>query len=104
MDLNEFDFEILDLGLVYYKNIIKNPQQLILDIESLDKKINESKRENELVIVDPVQKERNAAAAISKEKIEKFINSCKEYLHNPSEEFFIERTLNVKDLINAILK
>jgi predicted 2-oxoglutarate/Fe(II)-dependent dioxygenase YbiX len=43
MDLNEIDFEILDLGLVYYKNIIKNPQQLILDIESLDKSFNESK-------------------------------------------------------------
>jgi hypothetical protein len=41
MDLNKVDFEILDLGLVYYKNIIKNPQELISNIESLDKKLNE---------------------------------------------------------------
>ena len=32
-----FDYEILDLGLVYYKNVIKNPSQLILDIEELDR-------------------------------------------------------------------
>lgn len=35
------DYEILDLGMVYYKNIIKDPKQLIIDIESLDKKYNE---------------------------------------------------------------
>jgi hypothetical protein len=29
--------EILDLGMVYYKNIIKDPVQLIKDIEDLDK-------------------------------------------------------------------
>ena len=37
---------------------------------------------------------------IENELIESLIESCKNYLHNPSEEFFIERKLNVKDLIN----
>jgi Rps23 Pro-64 3,4-dihydroxylase Tpa1-like proline 4-hydroxylase len=35
--LQNLDYEVLDLGLVYYKNIIKNPQQLIKDIEDLDR-------------------------------------------------------------------
>jgi Rps23 Pro-64 3,4-dihydroxylase Tpa1-like proline 4-hydroxylase len=34
--LQNIEHEILDLGLVYYKNIIKNPAQLIKDIEDLD--------------------------------------------------------------------
>ena len=33
------DIEILDLGLVYFKNAIKNPQQIIIDLENLDKKV-----------------------------------------------------------------
>ncbi len=34
------NYEVLDLGMVYYKNIIEDPAQLIKDIESLDEKIN----------------------------------------------------------------
>jgi len=33
-----FDAEVLDLGLVYFKNAILNPEQIIKDIEDLDKK------------------------------------------------------------------
>jgi hypothetical protein len=46
------DYKILDLGLVYYKNIIKNPQQLIEEIESLDEKYN-SNLENKNTLVEP---------------------------------------------------
>ena len=35
---NNIDYDILDLGLVYYKNILKNPDQLIEKIEHLDEK------------------------------------------------------------------
>lgn len=37
--MQNFDYEILDLGLVYYKNIVKDPENLIKIIEELDKKI-----------------------------------------------------------------
>ena len=37
--MQNFDYEILDLGLVYYKNIVKDPGNLIKIIEELDKKI-----------------------------------------------------------------
>lgn len=32
----EFDYEILDLGMVYYKNIVRDPDKLIEKIELLD--------------------------------------------------------------------
>lgn len=38
MNLQKFNYEILDLGLVYYKNMIKDPGQLIVDIEELDQR------------------------------------------------------------------
>lgn len=40
--MHNFDYEILDLGLVYYKNIVKDPENLIKIIEQLDKKITET--------------------------------------------------------------
>lgn len=61
--------------------------------------INKSKRVNELIIVDPTQKDRNAAAAISKDKINSLVKSCREYLRNPSDGFFFEKKLIIKDLI-----
>jgi len=36
--INNLDYEVLDLGLVYYKNILKNPKNLINEIENLDKR------------------------------------------------------------------
>lgn len=38
MLINNLDYEVLDLGLVYYKNILKNPKNLINEIENLDKR------------------------------------------------------------------
>lgn len=107
-----FSGYVLEILTVYYgtfTNTLKNVSNwklpVYIDVNKYHKnkdeafrKINKSKRENELVIVDPTQKDRNAAAAISKEKIEKLISACKSYLHNPSENFFVERTINIEDL------
>lgn len=40
--MQSFNYEVLDLGLVYYKNVIENPAQLIKDIEDLENKYSES--------------------------------------------------------------
>ena len=44
-----------------------------------------------LVIIDPVDSDRNAAAIVSNEKMQKFITACKRYMKNPSIEFFFPR-------------
>ena len=108
-----FSGYVLEILIVHYGsffNFIKAVSKWILPVyidvsrhyknkEEALKKINKSKTSNGLIIVDPTQKERNAAAAISKEKVSMLINSCKEYLRNPSDEFFIEKKLNIKDLV-----
>lgn len=38
----DFNYEVLDLGMVYYTNVIKDPAQLIKDIEDLDTKYNQN--------------------------------------------------------------
>lgn len=50
--MHEFDVEVLDLGLVYYTNVIKEPQKLIKEIESLDAKYKEDNK-SELTAVKP---------------------------------------------------
>lgn len=40
MNLQNFNFEVLDLGIVYYKNVIKEPSKVIDAIENLDRKAN----------------------------------------------------------------
>ena len=108
-----FSGYVLEILTVYYhnfynlmKNVSKWKLPVCIDVEKhyrskeeAFKMINKSKRENELLIIDPVQKDRNAAAAISKEKINILINACKEYLHNPSDDFFAEKKININDLI-----
>lgn len=38
MNSQEFDYEVLDLGLVLYKNIIENPAEVIEKVNSIDKR------------------------------------------------------------------
>jgi len=48
--------------------------------------------EAELIVVDPVDKSRNVAAAVSSECLSKLIVKSDEYIHRPSEEFFFPKS------------
>jgi tRNA nucleotidyltransferase (CCA-adding enzyme) len=61
------------------------------------RKMNKSKLSN-LVIVDPVQPQRNAAAGLSEDKYRKFIELCKEFLRNPSDKFFEEGRFSLSEI------
>lgn len=51
-------------------------------------KINKSKLSSPIIIVDPVDKKRNAAAALGVEKFKLFSKKAREYLKNPTKELF----------------
>src|SRR3989344_987946 len=61
--------------------------------------VNTSKLISPLIVIDPVQKDRNAAAALSIEKFEAFKKAAIEFLKKPSKEFFAR-----KDLKSLFLK
>ena len=95
-----------EILVVYYgsflsliRNAAKWEVKAIIDVEKyyrgkdVFKVINTSKLESPLIIIDPVQKDRNASAALSMEKFEKFKNSCREFLKNPSKDFFVKKDL-----------
>jgi len=46
-----------------------------------------------LVVIDPVDPNRNVASALSNEKFSLFIHACREYLHKPSITFFFPKSV-----------
>ncbi|PJA70788.1 hypothetical protein CO154_01135, partial [Candidatus Pacearchaeota archaeon CG_4_9_14_3_um_filter_31_7] len=57
-----------------------------------------------LILIDPVQKERNVLAALTKEKFDLFKKTASEFLKHPSEKFFEKKELNVSELIKQTKK
>ncbi|MBP1909292.1 CCA tRNA nucleotidyltransferase [Methanolobus bombayensis] len=49
------------------------------------------KHEDPLVVVDPTDPKRNVAAALSLNRFAQFIDACRAYSDNPSEEFFFPK-------------
>lgn len=82
------------------KNAAKWGSKVIIDIKKyykggdILKLINTSKLVSPLVVIDPVQRDRNAAAALSIEKFEAFKKAAGEFLECPSKEFFKRNDLS----------
>lgn len=56
-----------------------------------------------IVIMDPIDDQRNLAAAISTENIGKFVLACREFLKKPSTSFFKARPSSKKVLKNSFV-
>ncbi|MDP7115415.1 MAG: CCA tRNA nucleotidyltransferase, partial [Candidatus Woesearchaeota archaeon] len=90
--------EILTIYYGGFLNLVKNAAKwkgkVVIDVEGYHKgkdvmfELNKSKTYSPIIVVDPVQKERNASAALSEEKFEVFRSRCKEFVRKPSKNFF----------------
>ncbi|MAG07969.1 CCA tRNA nucleotidyltransferase [Candidatus Woesearchaeota archaeon] len=60
--------------------------------------LNKSKLISPLIVIDPVQKERNVAAALDGEKFIQFKEAARKFLKKPDESFFIKKELDTKKL------
>ena len=95
--------EILTVYFGSFLTLIKNAarwsDKVVVDAEKyyrgkdVFKIVNVSKLASPLIAIDPVQKGRNAAAALSAEKFEAFKKAAKEFLRNPSRKFFVKKDL-----------
>ncbi len=56
-----------------------------------------------LIVIDPVDKNRNVASAVSEENMAKFIYACRKFLLSPSIEFFIGAEKKEKSTKEEIL-
>lgn len=64
------------------------------------KSLNQSKLISPLIVIDPVDKSRNAAAAVSQEKYVSLIARCNSFLQKPSKDFFSIPSFNLSSLKN----
>ena len=55
-------------------------------------------------VVDPVDPKRNVAANLSLDNLAKFVLLCREFLENPSKEYFIEKIREIPQSIEKELK
>jgi tRNA nucleotidyltransferase (CCA-adding enzyme) len=60
--------------------------------------LNEAKLHSPLILIDPVQRDRNAAAALSYKTFEKFLSSVKKFLKRPQEHYFFKQEINISSL------
>lgn len=112
-----FSGHIIDILIIHYtsfKNLveefsklsiqkghyIKNP--IIIDhekhLKNPLKELNESKI-SPLIIVDPIQPNRNSSAALCEEKLIQFITACKKFIEQPSPEFFEIKKITFNKLL-----
>ncbi|MBU2639381.1 MAG: CCA tRNA nucleotidyltransferase [Nanoarchaeota archaeon] len=99
----------LEILTIYYKSFSKLMKEAvnwkkgqIIDVEKHFDGLNKSK-ESPLIVIDPVQHDRNTSAALSENKFNKFIELAKEFNRNPSREFFIRKKVSLDDLKGAVI-
>ncbi len=98
--INGFSGHVLDILVIYYagfENLLRNAsawkERTIIDPENKHTdvlaELNKAKLISPLVVIDPIDPERNAAAALSKEKYALFKKLAKEFLQQPEEKYFL---------------
>lgn len=98
--LNGFSGHVLDNLLIHYGDLLSFflavkewdiDGQVFIDAQGLvtdAKHLNEAKKMGPLVLIDPVQSDRNAAAALGREKYTLFIKAVQTFLEQPDESYF----------------
>lgn len=105
-----FSGHVVDILTIYYggfdkllKAATKWSAKVVLDYNNALKGkalllLNKNKTEGPMVLVDPVQPNRNAAAALTQENFERFIFAAKSYIKKPSLDCFEEREIDFEKL------
>ena len=111
-----FSGHVVDILVIYHggfievlKNALKWKDKEVIDFYNYHKgkvmwNMNKSKLNSPLIIVDPVLPSRNAAAALSDEKLKLFVNSAKKFLQKPSKDFFIIKKFNAEKFKGLVLE
>ena len=84
IEINENERTVIDDSRYY-----KNKEEVLM-------KLNESKLNSPIILIDPTFKERNALASLSKETLKKFKEKCREFLKNPKQDFFEKKPVEEK--------
>ena len=107
-----FSGYICEILTVYYGSFLKLIRKAakwkdkeVIDVEGYYKRkdvfreLNKSKLVSPLIVIDPVQATRNAAAALSFESFSRFREACRRFVKKPSEEFFAVKEFSIECII-----
>lgn len=103
--INGFSGYILEILIAHYgsfENLIRNasnwkPKVVIdiakhyLNVKQAIHSLNNSKTQSPLIIIDPVDKNRNASAALSEEMFSRFVMVCKEFVKSKNKISFFKK-------------
>jgi tRNA nucleotidyltransferase (CCA-adding enzyme) len=78
--------------------VIIDPEGRYTDEKQLMLLMNDSKLTSPLIVVDPIQSERNASAALSKEKFARLKKLSKQFLAKPSNSYFVGKKVTIEKL------
>ena len=105
-----FSGHVADILVLYYKGFLPTlkavakwkPKTVVDYYHHYDKKavfvLNQSKIQGPLIVVDPVQKDRNAAAALVQTKYDAIVTGAQKFLRKPSKDFFVEKEVDLGKL------
>ena len=109
--ISGFSGYICEVLTIYYggfaglaKGLASWKPKTIIDVAGAHKgknvlfELDRSKTVGPLIVIDPVQPSRNAAAAVSEEKYLRIIDHAKRFLKRPSKDFFTIRRLDKTEL------
>ncbi|MBI5872320.1 CCA tRNA nucleotidyltransferase [archaeon] len=110
-----YALEILTIYYGSFTNLIQNisiwknrevidPSVYYSSKEEILEKMNMSKQQSPLILIDPVQEDRNAAAAVGQECYKIFIRLAKQFLKKPAVKFFIKKQFDADKLIAKFKK
>lgn len=98
--------EILIIAYGSFEKFLKNVAnkwkiKMIVDIKKA--RDNYDKFKEPLVVIDPIDKERNVAAAVDRTVLSRFILKARQFLENPSGDFFfpIKKKIDLKKEIKG---
>ncbi len=105
-----FSGHVVDILVIYHKGFLQllkaaaqwKPKTIIDYYHKFGKKalfvLNRSKIQGPLIIIDPVQAERNSAAALSQDKYDGLVRAAGRFLKKPAKEAFVETEVDLGKL------
>lgn len=105
-----FSGHVLDILTIYYKGFTplvkaaaKWKPKVVIDHNNYYKgkaieQMNISKIQSPLIVIDPILPERNAAAALSLENFNIFVDAANRFIKKQSKEFFVKKEITIAEL------
>ncbi|MFC1801605.1 CCA tRNA nucleotidyltransferase [Nanoarchaeota archaeon] len=89
---------LLEASLHWHEKCVIDVERYYQSREAAIVSLNEAKVHSPIIVIDPVDKSRNAAAALNREKFLLFREKAGDFLKKPAENFFVKEKISLANL------